>query len=62
MVRPRNIQRILLDWEAAHTLEMLQTVHATCRIWETSSEDAISRIRGCWAFGSDKPPPVSELL
>ncbi len=57
-VRPRNIQRILPDWEAARTLEMLQSVHATCRIRGTFSGDVVAGNRGCWAFGSGKPPPV----
>ena len=57
-VRPRNIQRILPDWEAARTLEMLQSVHATCRIRGTFSGDIVAGNRGCWAFGSGKPPPV----
>ena len=57
-VRPRNIQRILPDWEAARTLEMLQSVHATCRIRGIFSGDVVAGRRGCWAFGSGKPPPV----
>ena len=57
-VRPRNIQRILPDWEAARTLEMLQSVHATYRIRGTFSGDVVAGNRGCWAFGSGKPPPV----
>ncbi len=54
----RNIQRILPDWEAARTLEMLQSVHATCRIRGTFSGDVVAGNRCCWAFGSGKPPPV----
>jgi hypothetical protein len=60
-VRPRNIQRILPDWEAARTLEMLQSVHATCRIRGMFSGDVVAGNRGCWTFGSGKPPPVSRL-
>ena len=62
VVRPRNIQRILPDWEAARTLEMLQTVHATCRIRGLFSGDVVAGNRGCWAFGSGKPPPVSGII
>ena len=61
-VQPCNIQRILPDWEADRTLKMLQIVHATCRIRRTFSSDVVAGNRGCWAFGSGKPPPAPGTL
>ena len=67
-VKPRNIQRILPDWSGARTLEMLQTIHATCDIRGTISGDVIAGQHGCWSIGPAQshgkppgiPPPTSE--
>ena len=71
-VKPRNIQRILPDWSGARTLEMLQTIHATCDIRGTISGDVVAGRCGCWELESarscgkpsgkppDIPPPTSE--
>lgn len=64
VVRPRSIQRILPDWAGARTLEMLQTIHATCAIRGTFPGDVVSGRRGCWdlepAGLGGRPPGRSE--
>ena len=47
-LRPRNIQRILPDWQGARTLEMLQTIHATCANRGIFSGDMVAGRRGRW--------------
>ena len=67
-VKPRNIQRILPDWSGVRTLEILQTIHATCDIRGTISGDVVAGRCGCWELERDqshgKPPgiwpPISE--
>ena len=49
VVRQRNIQRILPDWQSgARTLEMLQTIHATCANRGIFSGDMVAGRRGSW--------------
>lgn len=68
IVKPRNIQRILPDWSGARTMEMLQTIHATCDIRGIFSGDVVAGQCGCWSLGPTQshgkppgiPPPTSE--
>ena len=63
VVRPRNIQRILPNWSAAHNLAVFQTIHATCAKRGMFSGDAVAAAGGSWnMFGSGIPPPIFPNL
>ena len=57
VVKSRGIQKILPDWQAARTHEVLSTIYATCAKRGVFPGSIVSGLRGCWMLTRGEPLP-----